>query len=149
MTGLAKHSGWWVSLAILLVGASWATFSFGGKDRNAMKGIAPQRVADYLHAIIEADRTIYTTHVVNRMQEHAIVMASEDWEQKKALPLPAQFLQYAGRLVAKKEKGIRYRLISLWPIYRRNGPDDLVIHTRRRRMAPASRLRLQLATETS
>ena len=123
MTGLAKYPGWRiVTLVLLLIGASWATFSFGAKDQASIKGISPQRVADYLHAIIEADRTIYTTHVVNRMQEHEVVVAAENWEQEKALPLPAQFLQYAGRLVAKKEKGIRYRLISLWPIYRRNGP---------------------------
>ena len=75
-----------------------------------------------MHAIIEADRTIYSTHVVSRMQEQEIVEAKEHWEQEGALPLPAQFLNYAGRLVAQSGTGIRYRLISLWPIYRRNGP---------------------------
>ena len=36
--------------------------------------------------------------------------------------LPAQFLQQAGKLAAESGSGIRYRLISLWPIYRRNAP---------------------------
>jgi hypothetical protein len=79
-------------------------------------------VADYVHAILKADRTIYTTHVVNRMQERGIVSATEHWEHDNALPLPAQFLQHSGKLVAESGGGIRYRLISLWPIYQRNGP---------------------------
>ncbi|MCA9471220.1 MAG: DUF3365 domain-containing protein [Nitrospira sp.] len=97
------------------------TVSFGGKD-SSHPGISPEKVADIIHSIIEADRTVYTTHVVNRMQDQGIVSAEEHWEQQKALVLPAQFLQLAGRLVAEKGSGVRYRLISLWPIYRRNGP---------------------------
>ena len=36
--------------------------------------------------------------------------------------LPAQFLQHSGKLAAENGSGIRYRLIGLWPIYRRNAP---------------------------
>lgn len=36
--------------------------------------------------------------------------------------MPAQFLQHSGKLVAEAGGAIRYRLISLWPIYRRNAP---------------------------
>ena len=86
------------------------------------RGIAPESVADYVHAVIEADRAVYSRHVVDRMQEKGIVTASENWETQNTLPLPAQFLIDAARLVGKKENGIRYRLISLWPIYERNGP---------------------------
>ncbi len=49
-------------------------------------------------------------------------MASEHWEQENALMLPAQFLHHSSKLVAESGSGIRYRLISLWPIYRRNAP---------------------------
>ena len=86
------------------------------------RGIPPEQVANYIHAIIEADRTIYTSQVVNRLQNQGTIKADEHWEQHNALLLPAQLLQLAGRLVAEKENGIRYRLISLWPIYRRNSP---------------------------
>lgn len=85
-------------------------------------GIPPSTVADYVHAVIEADRAIYTKHVVDRMQEKGVVAASENWESQNTLPLPAQFLIDSARMVAKKDRGIRYRLISLWPIYERNGP---------------------------
>jgi hypothetical protein len=105
-----------------LVVVSWGAMTFGGKKPTTVPGISPEKVADYVHAIIEADRTVYTTHVVKRMHEKGIVSAAEHWEQNNALPLPAQFLQRAGRLVAENGSGIRYRLISLWPIYRRNGP---------------------------
>lgn len=84
--------------------------------------IPPEKVAEYVHAVLQAHRTIYTTSIVNRMQEKGLVSATEHWEQDNALPLPAQFLQHAGRLVAESGTGIRYRLIGLFPIYQRNAP---------------------------
>ncbi len=84
--------------------------------------LSPEKVSDYLHSIIEADRNIYTTYVVKRMQEKGIVLAREDWESSNAIPLPAQFLHYSSKLVAESGHGVRFRLISLWPIHRRNGP---------------------------
>ncbi len=79
-----------------------------------------ETVADYVHAVIEADRDVYTRHVVERLQSKGVVVASENWEQKNTLPLPAQFLMESGRVIAKKGIGIQYRLISLWPINKRN-----------------------------
>lgn len=87
-----------------------------------VEGIPPQVVADYVHAVIEADRTLYTTHVVARMQNTGVVMAAEGWKRRNALPLPAQMLLMAGRAVAGGGSGLRYRLASLWPIYEENGP---------------------------
>jgi hypothetical protein len=92
------------------------------KEASPPSGLSLEKAADFIHAVIQADRTIYTTQVVNRMQEKGIVSAAEHWESENALPLPAQFLQHAGRLAAESGSGIRYRLISLWPIYQRNGP---------------------------
>ena len=107
----------------LLVGWCWVSASQPfAKNSPGSDGIPPEKVADYVHAVLEADRTIYTTHIVNRMQEKGIVSAAEHWEQENALPLPAQFLQHSGRLVAENGGGIRYRLIGLWPIYQRNAP---------------------------
>ena len=77
-------------------------------------------VADYLHAIIEADRDVYTRHVVERMQTKGIVVASENWADQSTLPLPAQFLIESGRNVGRQGLGVEYRLISLWPINKRN-----------------------------
>ena len=79
-----------------------------------------EMVADYVHAVIEADREVYTRHVVERLQVKGVVVASENWEEKNTLPLPAQFLMESGRVMARKGIGIQYRLISLWPINKRN-----------------------------
>jgi hypothetical protein len=107
----------------LLLGWCWGGASSPfAKNSPGAEGIPPEKVADYVHAVLEADRTIYTTHIVNRMQEKGIVSSAEHWEQENALPLPAQFLQHSGRLVAESGRGIRYRLIGEWPIYERNAP---------------------------
>ena len=79
-----------------------------------------EMVADYVHAVIEADREVYTRHVVERLQVKGVVVASENWEEMNTLLLPAQFLIESGRVMAKKGIGMRYRLISLWPINKRN-----------------------------
>lgn len=110
------------TIALVIAGA-WGIASLPlAKTGPGTDGIPPEKVADYVHAVLEADRTIYTTHIVNRMQEKSIVSAAEHWEQENALPLPAQFLQHSGRLVAEGGNGIRYRLIGQWPIYQRNAP---------------------------
>ncbi|NGZ10975.1 MAG: DUF3365 domain-containing protein [Nitrospira sp. LK70] len=113
--------GPWIGIFFLL--GLWIGIPFpSAKESPGLVGIAPKKVADYIHAVIEADRSIYTTEIVNRMQENGIVTAAEHWEQDNALPLPAQFLQRSGRLVAESGPGIRYRLIGLSPMYQRNGP---------------------------
>jgi hypothetical protein len=108
------------TMTVALLGL-WGV-SAGSKEHRDQVGIPPETVADYVHDVIEADRTFYTIHVVDRMQVRGIVVASENWEERGTLPLPAQFLLEAARLVGEKRNGIRYRLISLWPIKTRNGP---------------------------
>ncbi len=109
-------------LLIFATAVSLAGTFVAAKSGTTPPGIPPATVADYVHAVIEADRAIYTKHVVDRMQEKGVVAASENWESQNTLPLPAQFLIDSARMVAKKDRGIRYRLVSLWPIYERNGP---------------------------
>jgi hypothetical protein len=105
-------------LAVLsVVGVSRA-----GEEKVVLIGVPPEVVANYLHAVIQADRTLYTTHVVERMQDAGIVIASEGWKKRNALPLPAQMLLLSGLKVEEEATGLKYRLASLWPIYERNGP---------------------------
>lgn len=84
--------------------------------------VDPKVVADFVHAIIEADRTLYASLVVERMQHYGKAVASEDWAEKDQLPLPAQFLQFAGLEVERKGTGLKYRLASLWPVDETNKP---------------------------
>jgi len=96
--------------------------SSGAKEAGGEACIAPKLVADYIHAIIEADRTLYASLVVQRMQLHQKAYATEDWAQENQLPLPAQLLQFAGLEVERRGSRLKYRLASLWPIDKTNGP---------------------------
>ncbi len=111
-----------ITVAFLLGGFWTVAALHAAKENPTTVGIAPEKVADYIHAILEADRTFYTSHIVNRLQEKGILASTEHWEQDNTLPLPAQFLQHSGRLVAESGSGIRYRLIGFSPIYQRNAP---------------------------
>ncbi len=119
---MIRQSSVWVTVATMIAVLGYWSLSSGAKDSVARVGIPPEIVADYVHAVIEVDRTLYTTDVVERMQEKGIVVASENWEQRNTLPLPAQFLAKAARLVAEKRHGFGYRLLSLWPIREQNRP---------------------------
>ncbi len=87
-------------------------------------GLPPEVVAEYIHAVIQADRTIYSTHVVERLQDLKVTASAEDWKASGTLPLPAQMLQMVGQEVQGLGLGLRIRLASLGPIYKKNGPDD-------------------------
>ncbi|MEE9233048.1 MAG: DUF3365 domain-containing protein [Nitrospirales bacterium] len=99
-------------------------------DEEELKvSFSPEVVTNYIHAVIAADRALYTTHIVDRLQEERVVVAAEAWKQRKALPLPAQMLLMAGRVVEMGGSGLRYRLASLWPIYEENGPSNVFEET--------------------
>lgn len=91
-----------------------------GDDDQAFH-VPPEVVTDYIHAIVEADRTIYSRHIVNRLQKESVTYASENWWEENALLLPAQFLLNASDLIRNLRMGLDYRLISLWPINPHNG----------------------------
>lgn len=101
---------------------SYVGVAKGDQEPVKLVGVPPQLVADYIHAVIQADRTLYTTHVVERMQDSGIVMATEGWKKRNGLPLPAQMLLLSGLKVGEEGTGLKYRLASLWPIYEKNGP---------------------------
>jgi hypothetical protein len=110
-----------VMFATIIVPACWS-LSACGKQPGATAGIPPETVADYLHAVVEADRTFYTIQVVERLQKRGKMVASEDWRVSHTLPLPAQFLMESSELAVKTGTKVRYRLIGLWPINPQNGP---------------------------
>ena len=97
--------------------------SCSGAEQSQSAGISPQVMADALHAVLEADRTVYTRRVVNRLQnEENAIVASEHWKDDKALPLPAQMFRMGAEMVADKTDAFRYALLSKWPINKQNAP---------------------------
>ncbi|RMH37502.1 MAG: DUF3365 domain-containing protein [Nitrospirae bacterium] len=112
---------------VMMVGLVTLAWLLGwniGRHSGGRSGIPPRIVADYLHAVIEADRTFYTQHVVDRMEAMLIVTASEHWREDRSLPLPAQFLREASRNLHVRGAPFRYRLISLWPLNPENSPES-------------------------
>jgi ketosteroid isomerase-like protein len=110
-----------VALLAFAVGAVVAFVVAGGSGGSS--GISPQQMADTIHIVLEADRTVYTKKIVNRLvNEEDVIKASEHWEDDKALLLPAQMFREGSELVQKQTSDFSYALLSLWPINSQNKP---------------------------
>lgn len=87
-------------------------------------GVPPEKVADYIQSVIESHRAFYTAHVVERLEEQGGIKVDGEWRtHKNTLPLPQQFVTESSNMFSKLT-GLRYRLISLWPINPKNRPRD-------------------------
>jgi len=117
MTSTHKLLGGVLVLAFALGGAAFPT---GTLTEDKSINLPVEMVADYLHAVIQANREVYTTHVVDRLQAKGVAVASENWEYQNTMPLPAQLLMESDRVLERNGSGIQYRLISQWPINKRN-----------------------------
>ena len=112
-------------IAIVIGGITAATAAyaaFWSKDDN--KGSLPlQKVADMLHTVMDSDRFVYTTKVVNRLMiDEKVIKAEEHFMDKKALPLPAQMFRFGAERAAEKNTTFSYSLLSLWPVNKQNAP---------------------------
>jgi len=111
-----KRLGCTAALVVLLAGCT-------PPADTSTNGIEPQVMADALHAVMESDRTVYTRNVVNRLtKELGAIKASEHWKDEPALPLPAQMFRMGAEMVAEKDAGFSYSLLSIWPINKQNTP---------------------------
>lgn len=93
-------------------------------------GIAPQKFADAVHAVMMADRTVYAKHVVTRLKEQkAPVSPSEYWQDEDhTIPLPAQMFRMGSELVSENaEAGFTYALKSKYPLNSQNKASGLEV----------------------
>ncbi len=120
-----KGKGFWIGLVLGAVAtgllSQWGPAAASREERSTTC-IPAGAVADYIHSVIQADRSFYTTDIVERMQMRGIAFAAENWRETSRLPLPAQYLLETGRLVATERSGLQYRLISNWAINSKNKP---------------------------
>jgi hypothetical protein len=70
---LRKGFAWGIVVTFIVVLGYWGMSSGakgakGAKDCGPQTGIPAETAADHLHAVLQADRTFYTTHVVERLQ---------------------------------------------------------------------------------
>lgn len=85
--------------------------------------VPSEKVAAFIHAVLEANRNNYTENVVSKLRRDGIE-AHEHWKDERGVPLPAQFLMETGRQVALKDLNFTFRLASLTPVYVWNGPNS-------------------------
>lgn len=113
-----KTRGW-----MNLGAATLLTTCLTGCKAKEEGGIAPQVMADALHAVLASDRAVYTKMIVNRLQnEEKVIKASEHWKDDKALPLPAQMFRMGAEEFHKANPDVTYSLLSQWPINKQNAP---------------------------
>src|SRR5262245_35033231 len=109
-------------IVIPLIVLTWFPMQGGAADTRV---ISPEVVADYIHAGVESHRAFYTAHVVSPLEEVGAARAGSEWHtDKKTIPLPVQIVNETSQMFSTQSTGLRYQLISLWPINRKNGPRD-------------------------
>ena len=112
------------TIQIMCVALAGGLAGCGGESSGPGDGgVDPEVMADALHAIMEADRTVYSQQVVNRLQdEEQVIAASEHWLDERVLPLPAQMFRMGADLAADMTDTFTYALLSSWPINSSNAP---------------------------
>lgn len=107
---------------IPLLVLSWCPVQGSAAD---IPRVSPEMVADYIHAVVESHREFYTAHVVSPLEEVGVARAGSEWHSDhKVIPLPVQVVNETSQMFTTQSTGLRYQLISLWPINRKNGPRD-------------------------
>ena len=105
----------------LITGLAGCGASSSGQGESS--GISPKVMADALHTVMEADRTVYASRIVHRLQDkEEVIRASERWRDDKALPLPAQMFRMGAELAAENTDLFHYSLLSMWPVNKKNAP---------------------------
>ena len=92
-------------------GEAAASDSAGGYDASI--------VAEALYTVLSADRKVYASKIVNRLvKDEKVIKAHEEWQENKALLLPAQFFREGAEEVDASAKPFEfsYSLQSLWPL---------------------------------
>ncbi|HZR18209.1 MAG TPA: DUF3365 domain-containing protein [Verrucomicrobiae bacterium] len=115
-----------ILFALLLLGGSGCGKHQTNTETKAAPEVTfkPQEMADALHAVIAADREVYSRHIVQRLgTDETLVKVSEHWQADKALPLPAQVLRLGSEQVQQNGAEFHYILRSLWPLNPKNGPE--------------------------
>lgn len=117
---MMKWSAWVVAIPMIVL--PWFPTQGSAADT---RGLSPEVVADLIHAVIESHRAFYTAHVVHPLEEQGATRSSGEWRtQKHTIPLPVQIVNETSQMFSTQSTGLRYQLISLWPINRKNSPRD-------------------------
>jgi hypothetical protein len=106
--------------------AAWA-LSQSEEKSHKLTSVSMRKMADSLHAVIAADRQVYSRAVIQRLHtDEKRLLASEDWRAHHGLPVHAQMLRMAATSIQTEGAEFSYTLRSLWPINASHGPQTKV-----------------------
>ena len=108
----------------LIFSASFPLYQIAEAAKKNQISISPKNTTDYIHSIVEANRTVYAEVIVERLGFAIGLSATENWKHEKTLLLPAQFLLMSSNLSNIRKSGMTYKLKSLWPINHKNKPSS-------------------------
>ena len=124
-----------IGLIAIAVMVTFTAIACGGgsttQSSTAEVGIPPEKVVDYIHTVLLADRTAYTKHVVNRLKTlegkekpDGVINAeaTESWQDTDGVPLPAQMFRLGSEVALENTDEFTYNLISTWYINDNHNP---------------------------
>lgn len=124
-----------IGLIAIAVMVTFTAIACGGggttQSSTAEVGIPPEKVVDYIHTVLMADRTAYTKHVVNRLKvlegkekPDGVITAeaTEAWQETGGVPLPAQMFRLGSEVALENTTEFTYNLISTWYINDSHNP---------------------------
>jgi len=116
------HATKWVSHIVLLV--LFMIFITACENKTQQQaGVSYKTMVDALHEVMQADRTVYSRVVINRLvNKEKVIKASEHWQDDKALPLPAQVFRLGAETANENGANFSFGLLSTWPINTKNAP---------------------------
>lgn len=124
------------SFAIAIAALAAAACNRSEAQPTSTQVVTARRAADMVHAVLAADREVYTANVIQRLTKvqkvqvidpergwPAALEASEEWKSEHGrLPLPAQMFRMGAEQVLASNTGLSYLLLSPWPVNRQNRP---------------------------
>jgi diguanylate cyclase (GGDEF)-like protein len=108
-------------LILFLILFAWA---FAGRQRMQMLDEQTTVTAEAILMQIRADREYYATTIVPRLSAMQAIVSADYHHTPNAFPLPATFLREVTEMIASSPSSYRVKLISPWPINKKNGIQD-------------------------
>lgn len=108
-------------LILFLVLFAWA---FAGRQRMQVLDQQTTVTAEAILTQIQADREYYATTILPKLESMRAIVTANYHQTPNAFPLPATFLREVTEMIANSPAGYRVKLISPWPINKKNGIRD-------------------------
>jgi diguanylate cyclase (GGDEF)-like protein len=108
-------------LILFLVLFAWA---FAGRQRMQVLDQQTTATAEAILTQVQADREYYASTIVPRLTAMQASITADYHHTPNGFPLPATFIREVTEMIASSPASYRVKLISPWPINKKNGIQD-------------------------